>query len=164
MDLPDDKNRPANPQLVFVPKTGVMQSSRSALIQLTSANVSVSETNSPSIAAPSPDTEIFARNIKKKVCLIWGEDNSATALAGRNTGQITDLVIFDVTAKSERLRKPLSSTASISIMPDTTGARIYLLDPKSGKLSFLDTASQAIVSLADSGIGNSPLNTIVDAY
>lgn len=163
-DLLDDGEAWYRQEIFFAPGIGLMHSYRGTISQITGTNCATLETNRPRISTTGADTKIFVRNIKGKTCLIWGEDNSAAGLAGKNTGLITDVVVFDLEGKTELLRKALTPKASVVFQPDTKGEKIYFVDPKTGKASCLDVAKQTITPFADLGM-NATLNpTIVDAY
>lgn len=163
-DLQDEAEVSARRELFYVPKVGLVQSYRGRLTQFTGPDCASVITNKAPLSTSGADSRIFVRTVKKKICFIWGEDNSAAGLAGRNTGEITDLVVFDPEANKELVRKALTPKASVIIQPDTAGERVYFVEPRTGKASYLDIATQTIKPFADLGTSPTLNPTIVDAY
>lgn len=88
----------------------------------------------------------FPRVIGSKPCLIWGETQ-----AGAPNFSISQIVVFDLEAKRELLRKSLGAGFSSGYLTDSTGQNIYFINSQAGEIFRLNLDSQKLSSFAEVG-------------
>lgn len=86
------------------------------------------------------------RTIGGKPCLIWGETQ-----AGAPYFSISQIVVFDLEAKRELLRKSLGAGFSSGFLTDSTGQNIYFINSQAREIFRLNLASQKLNSFTDLG-------------
>lgn len=89
----------------------------------------------------------LTRTIKGSPCLIWGEIEGDNSLE-----RVSQIVVYDLEAKRELLRKSLSPDFSSSFLPDETGENIYFFNTKTNEIFCLDVESQTMNLFVKLGI------------
>jgi hypothetical protein len=153
-------NAAEDTSLYYVPTYGLMEYRRGAHYRLSDDNVSLLFLNCKAIQTSTVGTKIYARTSNGRPFLIWGE----TANQGQSPADpVWEIVMFDLKAETELLRKQIEPAVSGTICPDTTGARIYFITLKQGKLKYLDTKLQEVRAFSDIALPHPEECAILDA-
>jgi hypothetical protein len=139
-----------------VPDYGIVESAKGMFQRITEKNFSTL-ISSPE-AFPSSQINIdqhhrrIAQTIQGKPCLIWGENKAGVTNSNPfETRSISEIVVYDVGAKKEMLRKPLGTDFSPEFLTDSTGHNIYFLNLQATEIFRLNLESQNITSFAKWG-------------
>jgi DNA-binding beta-propeller fold protein YncE len=141
-----------------VPEFGFVRSVRKTdmLYHITEKDFTTMIPDPTSMAYPNSISNLVqfqkpaTHTIKGKPCLIWMEREPARAGGQRRL----ELVIYDLKEKKVMIRKLLGAGFSSGFSPDPAGEKIYILNPETGEISYLDVESQQIISFTKSKIPN----------
>ena len=136
------------------PGFGLVQSIRAEdkLYHITEKDFSTMIPSHTGVSYPNSITNLIKfcrpipRSIGGKPCLIWGETQ-----AGAPNFSISQIVVFDLEAKKELLRKSLGAGFSSGFLTDSTGQNIYLINSQAGEIFRLNLDSQKLSSFAEAG-------------
>jgi hypothetical protein len=78
--------------------------------------------------------------------MIWGETTETNS-----QNSISGIVVFDLKAKKELLRKSVGTDFSSHFLADSLGQNIYFFDNRSGEVFCLNVESKKLSPFAKSG-------------
>jgi hypothetical protein len=145
--------RPTGNYYAF-PDFGLVQSDRAKVIlyHITEKDFTTMIPSPTSVSYPDSIknlvkfTRPITRTINGEPCLIWGE---TTETNSQNSMSV--IVVFDLKAKKELLRKSLGTDFSSGFLADPLGQNIYFVNARAGEIFSLNVESQKLTFFAKFG-------------